>query len=326
VDPNVEKGGDVIVTRCLRLSRGDTLHLIAFNADDVAGVIVRAAERAGVKIERVEVDESPVTLAARLAGAKASILVAGSGLPGPAGYAVVRAAAQVKSRHIHMPRVDIRMLSQGVRAEPDVLATINARVRALIQPPSRIAVTSPAGTELEILLSPSYTMVSAIGRPEPGEADNLPSGSVYTHPGAIEGMFAADRAVLSSEIHERKKPVTFEIRGGIVESVIASDPAIARKIEAHLASHARAKQVGLVTIPTNYLVRGEIGVGTQDALLPGLTLSLGFSASKFTNAPHDAPVQMLLLGRKLSVAANGKPIVTDGRFEQSIVEGLDPFR
>src|SRR5581483_10412835 len=85
VDPNVEKGGDVIVTRCLRLSRGDTLHLIAFNADDVAGVIVRAAERAGVKIERVEVDESPVTLAARLAGAKASILVAGSGLPGPAG-------------------------------------------------------------------------------------------------------------------------------------------------------------------------------------------------------------------------------------------------
>ncbi len=81
-----------------------------------------------------------------------------------------------------------------------------------------------------------------------------------------------------------------------------------------------------MTLPTNYLVRSEIGVPTQDALLPGITLSLGFSASKFTHAPHDAPVQMLLLARKVTVAAGGKPIVTEGRFEQHIVEGLDPFR
>lgn len=335
LDPSVEKGGDVVVGSCLRVGPGEILHLLTWGAEDAAGIIVRAAERAKVKLERIRLEElvqeagSPridLQLAARLAGAKASILIAGGGLPGPLGYAVVRAAAQVKSRHVHMPRVDVRMFSQGVRASPDVLATINARVLAEIKPPSRVVISSPAGTELEIELSPQFAIVSAIGRPEPGEADNLPSGSVYTHPSVVEGTFVADRAVLSSEIHERKKPVTFGIRAGAIDRIECPDAALVKRIEEHFASHARARQVGLVTFPTNYLVRSEIGVAVQDALLPGISLSLGFSASKFTHAPHDAPVQMLLLGRKLTVEANGKAIVTEGRFEQRIVEGLDPFR
>jgi leucyl aminopeptidase (aminopeptidase T) len=335
LDPNIEKGGDVIVKSCLCVAAGDVLHLLTWGAEDVAEVVARAAERAGAKLERIRLETlveeagSPridLQLAARLAGAKASILIAGGGLPGPLGYAVVRAAAQVRSRHIHMPRVDVRMLSQGVRASPDVLATINDRVLAVIKAPSRVTVSSPSGTELEISLAAQFAIVSAIGRPLPGEADNLPSGSVYTHPGGVEGTFVADRATLSSEIHERKKPVTFTMSGGNIERVEASDKELVKRIEDHLASHPRAKQVGLVTFPTNYLVRSEIGVPVQDALLPGISLSLGFSASKFTRAPHDAPVQMLLLGRKHTVIAGGKAIVTDGRFEQHIVEGLDPFR
>ncbi len=68
--------------------------------------------------------------------------------------------------------------------------------------------TSAAGTELEIMLEQQYSMVSAIGRPSPGEADNLPSGSVYTHPGTVEGTFVADRAVLSSSGSKRISRVT----------------------------------------------------------------------------------------------------------------------
>ena len=60
--------------------------------------------------------------------------------------------------------------------------------------------------------------------------------------------------------------------------------------------------------------------------MPGFNLSLGFSASKLTGAPHEAPVQMLLLARRTNVLVNGERLVTDGRFEQHVVDGLDPFR
>jgi hypothetical protein len=211
-----------------------------------------------------------------------------------------------------------------------VLAKINARIIQLLRPPSRLLVTSSAGTELEIGFSASYALVSANGRPSRGLADNLPSGSVYTYPGSVSGRFVVDRGLFNSELVSpvslRRHPVTFTFADGRVSGVETDDPDLAKQIEKHFATHARASMVGHVTIPTNYLVRSEIGVQAQDNLLPGLNVSLGFSASKLTNAPVDAPVQLTLLGRKVSVSANGKPIVTEGRFEQHVVAGLDPFR
>jgi hypothetical protein len=191
-------------------------------------------------------------------------------------------------------------------------------------------VTSAAGTSLEIGLAPSFRLVSAIGRPERGEADNVPSGSVYTYPASVRGTFVVDRALVGSDMvitsPLRRHPVTFTFHEGHVKSFHTDDPTLASQIREHLASHTRAAMVGHVTIPTNYLVRSEIGVHVQDNLLPGINVSLGFSASKLTGAPADAPVQLTLLARRLTVTANGKSIASDGRFEQKIVEGLDPFR
>jgi hypothetical protein len=200
----------------------------------------------------------------------------------------------------------------------------------LVRPPSRIHVTSASGTNLDIGLSPSFALVSANGRPARGQADNVPSGCVYTYPASIRGTLIVDRGLAGSDVVAsaalRRHPVTFELEDGRVSSVETDDPEIAKQIEEHLASHTRAGMVGHITFPTNYLVRSEIGVQVQDNLLPGLNVSLGFSASKLTKAPLDAPVQLTLLARRLTVTVNGKALVTDGRFEQQIVEGLDPFR
>lgn len=331
---DVDKGADVIVTRCLQLERGESLHVLSWGADAVAAALIRAAERAGGKPKRIALEnlggEGSAPVATGMAGATASVLVAEEGLSTLLRYAVVRAAQQVRSRHVHMPHVDVRVLSQGGRADPDILSKINERVMEIVRQPSRIRVTSPAGTDLEIGFAPQFALVSANGRPARGAADNVPSGSVYTHPASIRGTFVADRGLVGSDIVTttivRRHPVVFEFADGYVKSFRSDDPALVDQIDEHFASHTRAAMVGHVTIPTNYLVRSEIGVQVQDNLLPGINVSLGFSASKLTKAPADAPVQLTLLARRLTVTANGRAIVTDGRFEQDIVEGLDPFR
>jgi leucyl aminopeptidase (aminopeptidase T) len=335
---DVDKGADVIVTRCLQLVPGESLHLLTWGAAEVADAIARATARAGGKLRRIELEkldgEGSAPVATGMTGATASVLVAGEGLSTLLRYAVIRAAAHVRARHLHMPYVDARVLSQGARADPDILTKINERVIDLVRPglgkTTRIHVTSSSGTDLEIGLSPSFTLVSANGRPARGAADNVPSGSVYTYPASIRGTLVVDRGLVGSDVVVtttlRRHPVTFTFEDGQVISVETDDADLAKQIEEHLAQHTRAGMVGHVTFPTNYLVRSEIGVQVQDNLLPGINVSLGFSASKLTKAPTDAPVQLTLLARRLTVTANGSPLVTDGRFEQRIVEGLDPFR
>ena len=84
--------------------------------------------------------------------------------------------------------------------------------------------------------------------------------------------------------------------------------------------------MGTVVLPTNYLVRSEIGVYAQDELSPGININLGFTHHAATLAPWDAPVQARLLARRLSVRAGDRTLVDRGRHADELVEGIDPFR
>lgn len=64
----------------------------------------------------------------------------------------------------------------------------------------------------------------------------------------------------------------------------------------------------------------------QDALLPGLGLSFGYSDHEHTQAPFSCPVQLRVLSRKLDVSAGARPLVRAGRMVDDLVQGIDPFR
>ena len=53
---------------------------------------------------------------------------------------------------------------------------------------------------------------------------------------------------------------------------------------------------------------------------------MGFASSEATRAPYEAPVQMVFLGRKQTIEVGYRRIVDAGRFDQTLVEGIDPFR
>lgn len=333
------RGAQNLAVDCLRTKPGERACLLAWRAGDVLPLVSRAIEDTGAAVDVFDLEpmtgEHPaselyVHVSQRLRGAQASVLLASYGLATPLSRAVVLAAERAGTRHLHVVGCDERVLGQSIRASPAVLAAMNARVVERLTAPSNVRVTSPAGTSLEVTLVAQFPLLSATGRPAPGRPENLPTGIVYTHPASVNGTFVADRAVAGEGVQTtpsalRRAPVILRFQRGRVASVECVDAVVRGAVEQTLASHPDADRVGLVVWPTNYLVRSEIGVEVQDALLPGMNVDLGFSLPDLTRARHDAPVQLRLQARRLDVEANGRPMVVRGRFEPALMEGLDPL-
>ncbi len=220
------RGADVLVRRALRLLPGDRVDVLHHDSAVVEGLVRAAAARAGVQVEvhdltplvhETSAARLRTTLRGLLSGATASVLLARGGLPQVVSVAVVRAAGELRTRHVHMPNVDPRALGSSVRADPDTLGAINARLVERLGAGATVHVTSEAGTDLTVKLGAPYPLVADHGCPEPGKWDNLPAGFVYAHPLEVHGTLVADRIAHGSTASRlgaslRRKPlrVTFE--------------------------------------------------------------------------------------------------------------------
>ncbi len=335
------RGATNVIRRCLRVVPGERVHLVTYRAGPLYELFARAVEAAGAVPVRVDLDAlaaealaAPAIearLAPLLAGATATILIAPERPSATVSVAVAQTAEAQKARHLHLLQVDERVLAQSLRADPEILATVNTRLAAALQPPCQIRVTSEAGTDLEVRLAMGYPILSSNGRPAPGASENLPAGLVYTHQARISGTLVADRAIFGPGLAVdrgalRRAPVRMRFNGARVADFDAPDPAIARTIEAYLASHADAGRVGMLVFPTNYLVRSDVGIDRQDMLLPSMNVSLGYASAATTRATYEAPVQMILLGRRQTIEVGHRKLVDAGRLHEALVDGIDPFR
>jgi leucyl aminopeptidase (aminopeptidase T) len=340
-DPTIEQGARNVVRRCLGVLPGERVHLLTYKAGPMVRHLAHAVEEAGAVPVRVELEpiesegasvgEHAARLGPHMRGATATILLAPTRLAPTLSVAVAKVAEAERARHLHLLQVDERLLAQSVRADPDLLAIVNGRLAGALAPPCTVKVTSDAGTDLEVQLHERHPILSSAGRPVAGTSENLPAGHVYVHPFRVSGTLVADRAIFGPKVEidravVRRSPVRFTFSGGRIAGFEGGDDAARGPIQAYLDSHANADRVGIVVFPTNYLVRSEIGADRQDILLPGMSVSLGYASAEATRAPYEAPVQMVLLGRKQTVEVGGRKLVDAGRFDQELVEGIDPFR
>lgn len=339
-DHNVVRGAKNVVTRCLCAARGERVHVLTYRADAIYDLIARQIDEAGAIPVRVSVDSmadesATVTdytgrLARRMAGATASMLLAPVRPPAALSVAIAKTAESQGARHLHLLQVDERLLSLSVRADPELLAIVNGRLRDALSPPSQVRVTSEAGTDLEARLALTNPILSSTGRPEPGTSENLPAGLVYTHPARVTGTLVVDRAIFGPGVNldraqVRRAPARVVFAAGRVTTFEAADAAVRQTLDTYLTSHNEAGRVGLLVFPTNYLARSDVGIDRQDMLVPGISISLGY-ASPESGAKYEAPVQLVLLGRRQTVEVGGRKLVDAGRFDQALVEGIDPFR
>ncbi len=340
-DLNAARGAKNVVARCLALAPGETAHIMTYKADALYGLLRDSVEEVGGVVVRVDLDSIEprgtsaqdyiAMIAPHLTQATATILLA-PGRPSAAlSLAVAKSAEAAKTRHLHLLQVDDRLLGQSVRADPDLLAIVNGRLARVIDPPCTVRMTSEAGTDLEIGLALKHPILSSAGRPAAGQSENLPAGSVFTHPARVAGTLVVDRAIFGPGISldrslVRRAPTRFVFQAGKLVDHDAADPSIKNAIDAYLESHAYAARVGLVVFPTNFLVRSETGMDRQDMLLPGVCVSLGYASADATRANYEAPVQLALLGRRQSVEVEGTKLVDAGRLAHDLVDGIDPFR
>jgi leucyl aminopeptidase (aminopeptidase T) len=339
VDGSAERGAQNVVERYLRVQPGEEVRLFTWRANEVAALITAAIKRAGgvvirVPLEPLERETNKIYLRRyfdeALAGAPASILMASHGMPILFSVASTEAAEAARSRHLHAVNVDARVMGQSMRADPVKLAVINERLVEMLRA-SRVRVTSDAGTNLEVSLSSKLPITKSDGRPTQERWDNIPSGFVCAHPADISGTLVVDRSVAGPSVVVdaaglRKNPLKVVFTAGRVENVECGDEKTRASVRAYLGSHPDAGRVGMIVMPTNYLVRSEIGLQIQDGLLPGLSVYLGYTNAATTKATYDAPVQLRLFGRRQTVEVRGQRIVHAGRFDATLVEGIDPFR
>lgn len=343
MDPTSARGARNLVLRALSLTAGERLHVLVYRADDVAEPVEHAAREAGVDVRRLDLEPlasraAPSTRGAvaaaivrEIRGSAATLLLAKAGIPSVLSVAVTDAATELGTRHAHVVRVERDMLGQSLRAEPEILAGLNARLAKLLAPPCTVRVRSPAGTALEIGLGPAHPLITANGQPIVGRWETFPSGYVSTHPAKVRGTLVVDRNVLAAEARGlaaavRRSPVRFELEDARVVRFACDDRELSGVVERYLASDPNAARVGLVLFPTNYLVRAETGMESQDELAPGVNVNLGFSSQAATHARYEAPVQLRLLGRRQSIEVRGHTIVDAGRLADEIAAGIDPFR
>lgn len=334
----LRQGADNIVQRCLALKPGERVGLLSWNADALRDVVAAAARDAGGDAVIVDIDDlvdasesrATIALMGRLARCGASVLLAEHGVPPGLSMGVLKSAEQLSLRHLHLTRIDPRLFGQSYRADPARIAQINARMAAQLEGARVLEVTSPAGTQLTVRLEARYPIGSMSGRPEPGRPDNLPSGSVIFHPASVDGAFVADRGAIGAVRPDpalvRRYPLTVHFEAGRARKVESRSAELVAIVEGFFGRHEHAARVGLVALPTNYLVRSETGMEVQDGLLPGVNVGLGYSSPSSTHAPYHCPIQLRLFGRRIDARVGDALLVSAGRLTREVVGDLDPFR
>jgi leucyl aminopeptidase (aminopeptidase T) len=330
-----KRGAENVIRHCLAVQPDERVVLLSWRTTTLIRLLEVACLEAGAKPVVIATDTQAGAsdverwVNQMLEGATASLLLAEHGVPPLLSMAVLDAAKKKSLRHLHLTRAETRLFEQSYRAEPQRIAELNERVRAVLAAATEVRARGDNGTDLRVGLSRALPLLSANGQPPAGRPDNLPSGFVFFHPGSVEGTIAADRGLLGAIRIGRDRlrtPVTFRIENGRVRDVGCDDAALRAEIDGYLSSHVHAARVGLVSLPTNYIVRTESGLDVQDALLPGLGLSLGYTDQENSRAPFACPVQLRILSRKLDVTAGGRALVRAGRLEADLVRDIDPFR
>lgn len=161
------------------------------------------------------------------------------------------------------------------------LRRINAGLIDRLHRASRLRVTSPQGTDLEITLdSARYRWVSNFGLSGPGEMGILPPGELNTFPAAIRGQLVADGAFnlnLATDVDARLagRPVRITIEDGRMVDHRCDDRAVSRLLD-HVFSEEAARNVGELGFGTNVGITRFIAMNSHiNERHPGVHVGFG---------------------------------------------------
>ncbi len=334
-DPAVAHAASMLVTSALHLHEGDRFVVICDDGSSlVADLVMRAAEAIGVQVTLARLDQLrsvstnhtgerphkvlPDVVRRAMLAAQASVFLASA----PHQEHSMREQLQhivgaCKVRHAHMPGLPIGAFAAGLRAD---CAKVEAWGRALERRIGRarlLVATSPAGTDLRLVLGDGGAWTPHFGVIPPGTMSTLPAGALFLQPSSVEGVFVADASVGeffgAREGLLATKPVTFHIEEGLVVKVEAPGaPELERDIEGMRTLAPNCNRVGLVMLGVNAEL-APTGSAAVDENLPGLHILVGDAAGRVTKSAFSARASFSACGARGTVNADGVVAVADGK-------------
>lgn len=326
-------GAQQAIDRCLSIGESDSLFIISDRESrDTASMLKGIAVRRGAAVELTELGTlgpRPAVFtpwhAERLATASASIFTA-SAYPGemesfraPLFRAIE--ANHSRLRHAHMVGITPAVAAGALCGDYDRISRDAAAVFGRVRSARRIAVTTPAGTNLEVHFAPDYLWRIYDGIIRPGSWMNLPEGEVFTCPFGVDGRLVVD-GVLGDGFDRRfgllaKYPVSMDVVNGraVPASLVCANAALADAFRSYLfdPAHPNACRVGEFAIGLNGAAWPLIGnILSDEKALGTVHLAFGDADGELTGAPWscDRHIDGVLL--RPTVLVDGVPLIEGG--------------
>ncbi len=302
VDDGVAHAAKVLVTTALHLREGDRFVVICdADSSHLATVVKHEAEELGVQVTLARLDQLrsvstnhtgerphkvlPDVVRRAMLAAQASVFLASA----PHTELSMREQLQhivgaCKVRHAHMPALSDRAFASGLKSDCAHLEAWGRAMEHVLDPGRTLEATSAAGTSLRLGFSSANRWTPHLGTIAAGQMSTLPAGALFAQPETVDGVFVANAAVSDffgvREGLLEAKPVTFHIKDGRVERVVAPNaPELQSDIEAMIGVAPNSNRVGLAIVGVNADL-SPTGAAVVDENLPGLHLVIGDVAGR----------------------------------------------
>ncbi|MDQ2971110.1 MAG: aminopeptidase [Acidobacteriota bacterium] len=221
-------------------------------------------------------------------------------------------------RHAHMVYITRRIMTEGMRADFELVDAISSRVLARARAATRIRAKSAGGSDLEATFDPAIRWLKTSGIISPEKWANLPAGEVLTSPARIDGIYVVD-GVLGDYLCARygdieATPLTVTIEDSRLVDARCDRSEVLDGFLAYTSQEENSNRVGEFAIGTNIAVHSLIGNILQDEKLPGLHIAFGHPYSEHTGATWSCRTHLDIVGRHFDVWMDDEQIMADSKF------------
>ena len=335
-DPSLAEAGQTAVRVCLALQPEDVVTIVTEeNGRPLAASMLPAAMETAPTINAFLLERHgkrplqsfPREILNALENSTVTILVV-TPLAGElrARLSLLEIVARKNLRHAHLIAVSADAFRTGMRADYHAVDALQDRVLGALSTASHVRVTSPGGTALDVTLEPTFRWVKSNGLIRPGKWQNLPSGQIYTCPGSFDGVYVADKSIgdwFQSKYPDLEQyPVTLEFAAGRLRDVRSPNATLARELFLFVRSNENGDRVGEFGVGTNPWAEFLPAQPTLDENVPGVHLALGDPFGAETGASWTSKTRVSVIGTRMSLSVDGKPILDNGGYVPEILGDL----
>lgn len=223
------------------------------------------------------------------------------------------------TRHGHMPGISRQLMEMGMCADYDAVADLTMRLHKRVQGVRHAKVTSPHGTDFEVVFHPGWTWLPDTGKfHQSGDWGNLPAGEVYTAPCWLHGRIVTNLLgdYFSEKYKELTPPLSFDVRDSRIDldTMTGARTEVIREFKDYLTSDPLGTRAGEFAMGTNLGLSKLVGNLLQDEKIPGVHVAFGHPYSDQTGAPWTAKTHVDVVMLDTDVWLDGEKVMERGRY------------